>query len=75
MCTLIMVLGLSIINLFIPCYSASRGMSIIYIIIYGSIGVVLYFIVAYKSNTISDILGKNFIIKIKQKINKKTINN
>ena len=38
LCTLIMVLGLSILNMIIPNYSHSRFVSIIYIIIYGIIG-------------------------------------
>ena len=64
MCTLIMVLGLSILNLFIPSYSISRMGSILYIILYGVVGILIYFYVAYKSNTISDIVGKDFVEKI-----------
>ena len=68
MCTLIMILGLSILNLFIPSYSLSRFGSILYIILYGVIGILIYFFVAYKSNTISDIVGKDFTDKIISKI-------
>ena len=64
MCTLIMILGLSILNLFIPNYSVSRIGSILYIILYGIIGVLIYFFMAYKSNTIADIVGKEFVNKI-----------
>ena len=64
MCTLIMVLGLSILNLFIPNYSVSRIGSILYIILYGIIGVLIYFFMVYKSNTIADIVGKEFVNKI-----------
>ena len=64
LCTLIMVLGLSILNLIIPSYSHSRFLSIIYIIIYGVVGVLIYFIMAYKSNTIDKIIGNNNINKI-----------
>ena len=64
MCTLIMVLGLSILNLFIPSFSVNRMESILYIILYGVLGVLIYFFVAYKSNTISEIVGKEFIDKI-----------
>ena len=67
LCTIIMVLGLSILNLFIPCYSTSRFISIIFIIIYGIIGALIYFIMAYKSNTLVQIFGNDFI-KIKNKI-------
>ena len=59
-----MVLGLSILNLFIPSFSISRMGSILYIILYGVIGVIIYFFVAYKSNTISEIVGKDFVEKI-----------
>ena len=68
MCTIIMVLGLSIMNLFIPSYSVSRMGSILYIIFYGVVGVIIYFLVAYKSNTISDIVGKDFVNKIFSKL-------
>ncbi|CCY46247.1 polysaccharide biosynthesis protein [Firmicutes bacterium CAG:822] len=67
MCTLIMILGLSIMNLFIPSYSVSRFGSILYIILYGIVGIAIYFFVAYKSNTISDIVGKDFVNKILSK--------
>ena len=67
MCTLIMILGLSIMNLFIPSYSVSRFGSILYIILYGIVGMAIYFFVAYKSNTISDIVGKDFVNKILSK--------
>ena len=64
MCTLIMILGLSIMNLFIPSYSVSRFGSILYIILYGVVGMVIYFFVAYKSNTISEIVGKEFVSRM-----------
>ncbi len=70
LCTAIMVLGLSIINLFIPNVSPSRFISILYIILYGIIGVIIYFFVAYKSNTLAEIFGKDFLSKIKAKIPK-----
>ncbi len=65
LCTAIMILGLSIINLFIPNVSPSRFISILYIILYGIIGVIIYFIMAHKSNTLSEIFGKDFIGRIK----------
>ena len=64
MCTLIMILGLSIMHLFIPSYSVSRFGSILYIILYGVVGMVIYFFVAYKSNTISEIVGKEFVSRM-----------
>ena len=71
MCTIIMVLGLAIIKLFIPCYSVSRGVSMAYIALYGIVGILIYFIVAYRSNTLADIVGTEMIEKIKQKVLKK----
>ncbi len=64
LCTAIMVTSLSILNLFIPNFSPSRFMSIIYIIIYGVVGVIIYLFMAYKSNTITEIVGKEFVNKI-----------
>ncbi|MBR3198909.1 MAG: oligosaccharide flippase family protein [Bacilli bacterium] len=64
LCTSIMIVSLSILNLFIPNYSVSRFMSIIYILIYGLVGVLIYLFMAYKSNTITEIVGKEFVNKI-----------
>lgn len=74
LCTLIMVLGLSILNLVIPNYSHSRFLSIIYIIIYGVVGALLYFVMAYKSNTINKIIGNDNINKLFSKFSKKRKN-
>ena len=71
LCTLIMVLGLSILNMIIPNYSHSRFVSIIYIIIYGIIGMCIYFVMAYKSNTIDKIVGNDNIYKFFLKFSKK----
>ena len=76
LCTVIMVMVLSILNLFIPSYSHSRMMSILYIILYGVIGMATYFFVAYKSKTIDNVFGNGFVQKIFEKLknlNKKTV--
>ena len=77
LCTIIMVLGLSSLNLIISNYSINRFISIIYIIIYGIIGSMLYLFMAYKSNTLTEIVGDEYINKIiskfKRKINKKMV--
>ena len=70
LCTIIMVLGLSILNLFIASYSISRFMSIIYIIIYGVVGAIIYLFMTYKSNTITEIVGKEFVNKLLIKFRK-----
>lgn len=71
LCTAIMVVSLMILNVFIPNVTASRVFAIIEIIIYGIVGVVVYFIVAYKSNTIDEILGKDFTRNTLNKFKKK----
>ena len=64
LCTIIMILGLSIIKLFIPSFSPSRLMNIVYIVIYGIVGLIIYIIMAYKSKTINQIIGDEFVEKI-----------
>ncbi len=73
LCTAIMVTSLTILNTFIPNITTSRLLAIVQLIIYGIIGVVIYFIVAYKSKTIDEILGKNAVQKIAIKIKGKLI--
>ena len=76
LCTVIMVLVLSILNMFIPSYSHSRMISILYIVIYGIIGMITYFFVAYKSKTIDNVFGKGFVQKVfdnLKKLKKKTV--
>ena len=72
LCTAIMVVSLMIMNLFVPNTTPSRLMAILQLIIYGIVGMIIYFIVAYKSNTIDEILGKGFVrgyfTKIKRKL-------
>ncbi len=64
LCTVIMVLGLSTLNLLVPSFSESRFISILYIILYGIVGIIIYLFMAYKSNTITEIVGKDFVNKI-----------
>jgi O-antigen/teichoic acid export membrane protein len=65
---LIMVVTLSILNLFIPIGSTSRIGAMLEIIIYGLVGVIVYFIVTYKSKLLSEVLGDNIVNKIIGKI-------
>lgn len=71
LCTSIMVVGLMILNVFIPNVTASRFWAIMQIILYGIVGIIIYFIVAYKSKTIDEILGKNAVNKILLKFKRK----
>ena len=68
LCTVIMILALSILNVFVPNYSTSRILSILIILLYGVVGVLVYFIMAYKSKTLTEILGQAFIDKMFLKI-------
>lgn len=75
LCTAIMVVSLSILSIFIPNVTSSRMIAIMQLILYGIIGVIIYFIVAYKSKTLDEIFGKDFVsktwIKIKGKLIRK----
>lgn len=75
LCTAIMVTSLTILNTFIPNITTSRFLAILQLLLYGIIGIAIYFIVAYKSKTIDEILGKNavqkIIITLKEKLTKK----
>ena len=71
LCTSIMVVGLMILNLFVPNITTSRFIAIMQIILYGIVGVIIYFIVAYKSNTIDEVIGNNNIKKIITKLKKR----
>ena len=66
-----MIVSLMIINLLIPNITESRFLAIVQIAVYGIIAVIVYLIVAYKSGTIDEILGKNSIKRILSKIKKK----
>lgn len=70
LCTSIMVVSLMILNMFIPASSSSRLIALFKVLLYGVVGIGVYFYVAYKSNTIQDILGKNFISKFIKLIKK-----
>ena len=71
-----MVVSLMILNFIIPNVTTSRMTAIIQIIIYGIVGMIIYFVVAYKSKTIDEILGKgavkNTINKLKNKLKQLT---
>ena len=71
LCTMIMIVSLMIVNLLIPNITESRFLAIVQICLYGIIAVIVYFIVAYKSGTIDEILGKGSLKKIYGKIKRK----
>lgn len=64
LCTLIMCVSMMILNVFVPNGSSSRLIAIIQLMVYGVLGMVVYFYVAYKSKTIDGIIGKDAVGKI-----------
>lgn len=66
--TAIMVFGLMILDLFIPFGSMNRICALIECLLYGIVGVIIYFIVTYKSGLLKEILGDAFVNKIRIKI-------
>lgn len=68
----IMVFGLMILDLFIPVGSMSRIGALMEIILYGLVGVIIYFIATYKSGLLKEILGEEFINKVFNKLKRFT---
>ena len=66
----IMILSLMIIRLFLGEFETTRLWSLLEIIIYASIGVIIYFVLALKNNIFTEVFGKDFINKILNKIRK-----
>ena len=64
MSTVIMIFGLKILDLFIPAESMSRFGAILDCILYGLVGVIIYFYVTYKSGLLKEILGDATVNKI-----------
>lgn len=64
----IMFMTLLIVNLFIPIDSVKRMDAIVELIIFSSIGVVVYFLCIIKSGVLESILGKNFFKNIIKKL-------
>ena len=56
---------------FLTMLSVCVFISILYIILYGFIGIMIYFVCAYNSKTIDEIVGNNVVKNIFSKIFKK----
>jgi len=69
--TTIMIFSLKILNLFIPIDSITRFGALFECILYGVVGMIIYFIVTFKSGLIKEILGENFIKGLFNRIKKK----
>ena len=63
----IMMLSLMIIRLFLGDFPTTRLWSFLEIIIYASIGAVIYFYLSIKNNLFNEVFGKDFINKIIKK--------
>lgn len=63
----IMLLSLMIIRLFIGVFPHTRLYSILEIILYASIGIIIYAFLSFKNNIFKEVFGKDFIDNIKKK--------
>ncbi len=66
----IMMLSLMIIRLFLGSFPTTRLYSFLEIVIYASIGALIYFILSVKNNLFNDVFGKEFINKILRRLRK-----
>ena len=69
--SILMIIVLFILSLIIPIYSKVRIVNLFIILLYALVGAIVYFIYVYKVKLLSNILGRNFINKIKNIILKK----
>ncbi len=74
LCTAIMILCLMILNFVVPMTTHSRMVAILQLLIYGVVGIVVYFYVAYKSKTLDEVFGKDMMKKILTKLKLKKNN-
>ena len=66
--TILMLLGLIILEQFISINITNRLLSIIYIGLYAIVGIIIYGIIMIKTNTLNEVLGNNFIDNILRKL-------
>lgn len=64
LCSAIMLITLKIVSLFLPIDSITRGGALIEIGIYSIIGAAVYTVTTFKSGTIDNVMGDNFINRI-----------
>ena len=63
-----MIVVVILMKLFIPIDYNSRLACIIYIAVIASVGALVYFIVSHKMGLIDEILGDNYMQKLKNKL-------
>ncbi len=66
----IMILSLMIIRLFLGEFETTRLWALLEIIIYASIGVIIYFVLSLKNNIFNEVFGKEFVNNITLKLKK-----
>lgn len=66
----IMILSLMIIRLFLGEFETTRLLALLEIIIYASIGVIIYFVLSLKNNIFNEVFGKEFVNNITLKLKK-----
>ena len=66
----IMILSLMIIRLFLGEFETTRLWALLEIIIYASIGVIIYFVLSIKNNIFNEVFGKEFVNNITLKLKK-----
>ena len=66
--TLFMVIVLLVIRYFIPITSSSKLLNILYVALFSIIGVIIYFVIMFKSKLIYDVFGKGNVNKIIKKL-------
>lgn len=71
LCTLIMLVSLLIINMFMPLNNTGVLYAFIKALVYGVIGIIIYFVLIYKSDLVRPILGTSFMNKIEHKLKNK----
>jgi len=64
---LIMIVSLSILRLILPDFPHTRLFALLNIIIYGFVGMGIYFVIAYKQGLFEKVLGKDFMKKFLKK--------
>ena len=66
----IMLLSIMIIRLFLGEFETTRLWALLEIIIYASIGVIIYFVLSLKNNIFNEVFGKEFVNNITLKLKK-----
>lgn len=69
--TIVMLLVLILMKQFINFDTTSRGLSIIYIVVYAIVGILVYGIIMIKTKTLEQVLGNSFINNILKKLHLK----